>query len=104
MFGIGPQEVVIIVLLLLVVFGPGKAASMARDLGRFANEARGHVEEFKGELLDGDEDRHRPARDSSAKDAGDELREWEGGGELPPKEEAPPGTAEGLAHMEQQHR
>ena len=55
MFGVGPQELVVIVLLFVVVFGPGKAVSMARDLGRFANEARGHVEEFKGELLDSEE-------------------------------------------------
>jgi len=54
-FGVGPQELVVIVLLFVVVFGPGKAVSMARDLGRFANEARGHVEEFKGELLDSEE-------------------------------------------------
>ncbi len=47
MFGVGPQEVVIIVLLLLVVFGPGKAMSMARDLGRFVSGARSTVEEFK---------------------------------------------------------
>lgn len=40
-------------LLLLVVFGPGKAVGMARDLGRFANTARDQVEEFKGELLEG---------------------------------------------------
>ncbi len=51
MFGVGPQELVVIVLLLLVVFGPIKAASMARDLGRFVNEARRPVEEFKDELL-----------------------------------------------------
>ena len=41
---------VLIVLLLLVVFGPGKAASMARDLGRFANDARRPIEELKDEL------------------------------------------------------
>jgi sec-independent protein translocase protein TatB len=51
MFGVGPQELVIIVLLLVVVFGPIKAASMARDLGRFVNETRRPVEEFKEELL-----------------------------------------------------
>ena len=87
----GPQELVVIVLLLLVVFGPIKAAGMARDLGRFANEARGHVEEFKGELLEGDdEDRAKPASDPSSEDAGEEAREREGGGEPPRKEEAPP--------------
>ena len=53
MFGVGPQEVVVIVLLLLVVFGPGKAVGMARDLGHFANTARDQVEEFKDEILEG---------------------------------------------------
>ncbi len=50
MFGVGPQELLVIVLLVLVVFGPVKAAGVARDLGRFAGEARGQVEELKGEL------------------------------------------------------
>ncbi len=34
MFGIGPQELLVIGLLVLLVFGPMKAAGMARDLGR----------------------------------------------------------------------
>ncbi len=50
MFGIGPQELLIIGLLILVVFGPSKAAGMARDLGRFVNGASRTVEEFKSEL------------------------------------------------------
>src|SRR5215207_9784775 len=50
MFGVGPQEVVIIVGLILVIFGPAKAAGMARDLGRWVNEARRPVEELKEEL------------------------------------------------------
>jgi Sec-independent protein translocase protein TatA len=41
---------IVIVLLVLVVFGPVKAAGVARDLGRFAGEARGQVEELKSEL------------------------------------------------------
>ena len=50
MFGVGPQEVVIIVALVLVIFGPAKAAGLARDLGRWVNEARRPVEELKEEL------------------------------------------------------
>ncbi len=61
MFGIGGQELVIIGLLFLVVFGPSKLPQMARDLGRFVSEARRSMDEFKGELLsdedDEDEDR-----------------------------------------------
>jgi Sec-independent protein translocase protein TatA len=60
MFGIGPQEVVVIVLLLLVVFGPGKAASMARDFGRFVSGAQDTVEEFKSELLSEEVKEARP--------------------------------------------
>ena len=55
MFGVGPQEVVIIVALVLVIFGPAKAAGMARDLGRFVNGTNRTVEEFKEELLSEEE-------------------------------------------------
>jgi sec-independent protein translocase protein TatB len=62
MFGIGPQELVLIGLLALVIFGPTKLPQMARDLGRFVTEARRSVDEFKDELiLDEDQD-HRPER------------------------------------------
>ena len=61
MFGIGGQEMIIIGLLFLVIFGPSKLPQMARDLGKFLNEARRSMDEFKGELLsdedDEDEDR-----------------------------------------------
>ena len=50
MFGIGAQEMVIVGLLFLVVFGPSKLPGMARDFGRFVNQARGHIDEFKSEL------------------------------------------------------
>ncbi|HEX2109283.1 MAG TPA: twin-arginine translocase TatA/TatE family subunit [Rubrobacteraceae bacterium] len=61
MFGIGGQELIIIGLLFLVIFGPNKLPQMARDLGKFVTEARRSMDEFKGELLsdedDEDEDR-----------------------------------------------
>lgn len=40
-FGIGTQEMVIIGLLFLVIFGPSKLPGMARDLGRFVSGAIG---------------------------------------------------------------
>jgi Sec-independent protein translocase protein TatA len=55
MFGIGPQELLIIGLLFLVIFGPMKAASMARDLGRFVNGANRTVEGFKEQILSEEE-------------------------------------------------
>ena len=51
MFGIGPQELLLIGVLILVIFGPMKAAGMARDFGRFVSGAQNTVEEFKEELL-----------------------------------------------------
>jgi Tat protein translocase TatB subunit len=50
-FGVGVPEMVVIGLLLLVVFGPKKLPSMARDVGRFVSEARHSVEEFKKDLV-----------------------------------------------------
>jgi Sec-independent protein translocase protein TatA len=60
MFGIGPQELVVIVFLILIVFGPGKAGNLARDLGRWVNEARSSVEEFKEELNAKEEPEEEP--------------------------------------------
>ena len=51
MFGIGPQELLVVGLLALIVFGPVKAAGMARDFGRLVGGANRTVEEFKSELV-----------------------------------------------------
>ncbi len=50
MFGIGPQELIIVGVLFLLVFGPSKFSDTVRDIGRFTNEARRSVDEFKSEL------------------------------------------------------
>jgi sec-independent protein translocase protein TatB len=59
-FGIGMQEMVIVGLLFLVIFGPKKLPAMARDVGRFVNEARRSVEEFKGDLVSEEEEGKEP--------------------------------------------
>ena len=60
MFGIGGEELIVIGLLVLVIFGPSKLPQMARDLGRFVNEARRSVDEFKDELVSAnDEDEEK---------------------------------------------
>ena len=51
MFGTGPSELVIIGVLFLIIFGPGKLPSMARDVGRFLAESRRHIDELKSELV-----------------------------------------------------
>jgi sec-independent protein translocase protein TatB len=55
-FGIGFQEVLVIAVLFLILFGPSKLPQMARDLGKFVNEARRSMEEFKSEIVAADED------------------------------------------------
>jgi TatA/E family protein of Tat protein translocase len=60
MFGVGPQEMVLIGLLSLIIFGPTKLPQMARELGQFVNEARRAVEEFKEELILQEEDGRKP--------------------------------------------
>jgi sec-independent protein translocase protein TatB len=62
MFGIGGQELVIIGLIFLVVFGPSKLPQMARDFGRFVNEARRSMDEFKSELISGEDEEEEDKR------------------------------------------
>ena len=80
MFGVGGQEIVIIGLLFLVIFGPSKLPQMARDLGRFVSEARRSIDEFKDELtaLEDEEDDKKNgsrSRRSQDKDQPDETDE-----------------------------
>ena len=57
MFGVGPSELVIVFLMVLLLFGPSKLPQMARDIGRFVGEARRSIDEFKDELTSaGEED------------------------------------------------
>ena len=56
MFGVGPQELVIIGLIVLVIFGPSSLPKMAKDMGRFVAEARRAVEDFKDEITAAGED------------------------------------------------
>ena len=60
--GIGPGEIILVAILFLLLFGPSKLPQMARDLGRFVNEARRSMDEFKSELtagVDDDDDEKR---------------------------------------------
>jgi sec-independent protein translocase protein TatB len=49
-------------LLFLVIFGPDKLPDVARDIGRFVNEARRSVEEFKDGFVSEDEAGRKPAK------------------------------------------
>jgi Sec-independent protein translocase protein TatA len=86
MFGVGPQELIVIVFLLLIVFGPQKLGGIAKDVGRWVNEARGSIEEFKEELASPGKGEHQDDCRRKEDQMGD-LGERE---EPPQKEEAQP--------------
>ena len=69
MFGIGAEELMVIGLLFLVIFGPGKLPQMARELGRFANQARSAMEEFKSDITFAADGNHN-SHDEEAKPKG----------------------------------
>ena len=75
MFGVGFQEMVIIGLLFLVVFGPNKLTGTTRELGQFMREARRSVEEFKAELMSEEDpyDEHESERAEQHQEDGGDL-------------------------------
>ena len=75
MFGIGMQEMVIIGLIVLVVFGPKKLPTMARDFGRFVSEARRSVEEFKEDLVSEKEGGQEPREEQQGQGVGEEHKD-----------------------------
>ncbi|MDQ3658778.1 MAG: twin-arginine translocase TatA/TatE family subunit [Actinomycetota bacterium] len=70
MFGVGGQEIIIIGIIALVIFGPSSLPKMARDIGRFVSEARRSIDEFKEELtsVEDDEEDDKKSRKRSRKD------------------------------------
>ena len=87
MFGIGPQELMIVALLLLVVFGPRTESSMSRDVGHFVRETRRPVEEFKAELAATFEDRDEPSSHLNSGSGEGGARNRATNSKLPGKEE-----------------
>ena len=73
MFGIGPGELAVIAVLFLVIFGPDKVPQMARDIGKFTNEARRAIEDFREDItqMNDDEDEDND-EDSYAEDDEDQ--------------------------------
>jgi sec-independent protein translocase protein TatB len=61
-FGIGGQELVILGLLFLILFGPAKAGELARDIGRLTSKGRASIEDFKSEfdVFGDDRDQENP--------------------------------------------
>ncbi len=50
MLGVGPQEIAIIALFALIIFGPGKMPEMMREAGKYYAKFKGMADEVTGEL------------------------------------------------------
>src|SRR2546428_7515458 len=61
MFGVGPEELVLVLIVALLVVGPERLPRMARDVGRVVGELRRTSDEFRAEFLNADKYLEKPA-------------------------------------------
>lgn len=54
MFGIGPEELVLVLIVALLVLGPERLPRVARDVGRVVGELRRTSDEFREEFMNAD--------------------------------------------------
>jgi sec-independent protein translocase protein TatB len=50
LFGVGTNELIVVLLLAAVVLGPERLARTARDLGKFVRDAKAYMGSFSDEL------------------------------------------------------
>lgn len=50
LFGIGTNELILLLLLAAIVLGPERLARTARDLGKFVRDAKAYIGSFSDEL------------------------------------------------------
>lgn len=67
MFGVGFQEMLLVGVLLLMLFGPKRLSQMARDLGRFASRAQHEVNQLKTDLMSEEEEDRKPQKSSGTR-------------------------------------
>jgi Tat protein translocase TatB subunit len=54
MFGIGPEELVLVLIIALIVLGPERMPKVARDVGRVVGELRRTSDQLREEFLNAD--------------------------------------------------
>jgi Tat protein translocase TatB subunit len=54
MFGVGPEELVLILIIALIVLGPERMPKVARDIGRVVGDLRRQSDELREEFLNAD--------------------------------------------------
>jgi TatA/E family protein of Tat protein translocase len=75
LFNVGPTELLVILVIALIVFGPNKLPEVGRSIGRGLREFRRASDEIRGEIegalnLDGDQD-EMPPQESPASEPQD---------------------------------
>lgn len=66
MFGIGPEELMLVALLALLVLGPERLPQVMRDLGRVVGDLRRTSDELRDEFLNADKYLDRAAKPALA--------------------------------------
>lgn len=61
MFDLGIQELIVIFIVALIVFGPKRLPELGRSLGKFVLEARKALQDVKTQINSGDEATNKPA-------------------------------------------
>ena len=63
MFGLGTQELLIFMVIVLIVFGSARLPSLMRNLGRSANEFKAGMRDPIGKDVDADEQDDKSEKD-----------------------------------------
>jgi Tat protein translocase TatB subunit len=95
MLGIGPEELMLVALLALLVLGPERLPKVMRDLGRFVGDMRRTSDDLRQEFLNADKILEASATSSPAKSAsskgGDNTAPGAASAPAEPVSSGPPG-------------